>query len=77
MRCLLISESESDFSDVLESCGVYVDRISMEDAVCIQLSSYDAYAILSCTKVLDPRFRVRLEAEIDKGKTPSDVVSCY
>lgn len=68
MRCLLLSNCESDFSDVLESCGVQITRISMEDAAKEELSIYDAYAVLACGKVLDPHLRVRLEEESAKGK---------
>lgn len=68
MKCLLLSDSESDFSTVLESCGVHITRISFEDAVKAELSIYDAYAVLACGKVLDPRLRVRLEEEVSTGK---------
>ncbi|MBQ2828208.1 MAG: hypothetical protein IJF20_03085 [Clostridia bacterium] len=68
MRCLLLTDGESDFSAVLESCGIPITRMSLEDAAKEELSIYDTYAVLAYGKVLDPRLRVRLEAESAKGK---------
>jgi len=65
MRCLLLTDGESDFSAVLESCGIPITRMSLEDAAKEELSIYDTCAVLAYGKVLDPRLRVRLEAEND------------
>ena len=68
VRCLILAEERSDFTDVLESCGAAVTRVTPEEAVCRDLTEYDSFCVLAYGKVLDPRLRVRLEAEAAKGK---------
>ena len=70
MRLLIVSDVCCDLSEVLKSCGVYVQRIGFQDAVYAELSGYDAFCILpkECGTYLEPRFRQKLERENDKGK---------
>ena len=68
MNCLLLADALSDFSAVLESCGVAVTRKSFEEAVGADLAPFDAYVIGACGKVLDARLRAALETEVGKGK---------
>ena len=68
VTCLILTDAPSDFTDVLETCGVATERMTMEEAVGKDLSPYDAFCILACGKILDPRLRVRLEEENGKGK---------
>lgn len=66
-KCLVLSDGPSDFTELLESSSETV-MMRFEDAVNAELSEYDAFCLLACGKVLDPRLRVRLEAENAKGK---------
>ena len=68
LKCLVLAEGGSDFTGVLESCGARITRMTMEEAVGIDLSPYGAYCVLACGKILDPRLRIRLEEELRKGK---------
>ena len=67
-RCLILADKPSDFTEVLETCGAAVDRIPIADALSLRLDDYDAFCILADGAVLDPRLRVRLETENNKGK---------
>ncbi|MCR5681102.1 MAG: glycoside hydrolase family 127 protein [Clostridiales bacterium] len=68
MKCLLLANDCSDFSRVLESCGIEIVRMTFEDALCADVTPYDAYVIFGASRVLDPRLRTRLEEECAKGK---------
>lgn len=45
MNCLLINFQSSDFAAVLASCGVEITRLSFEEAVYADLSSFDRICI--------------------------------
>ena len=66
MNCLLLNDLYSDFAAVLESCGAAITRLSFEEAVYADLSSYDRICIFGAGTVLDPRLRERLENEAAK-----------
>ena len=68
IRLLILTEGPSDLTEILESCGAAVTRISPKEAVGKDLAEYDAFCVLAYGKVLDPRLRVRLEEEAAKGK---------
>ncbi len=68
VKCLILAKDRSDFTDVLESCGAAVTRMTPEEAIGRDLTEYDSFCVLSYGKVLDPRLRVRLEEEAAKGK---------
>lgn len=68
MRLLIITENESDFVTVLESCGVEISRMKPADALHAELSKFDAYCILVPGKCLYARLRERIEIENAKGK---------
>ncbi len=68
MNCLLLSDSDSDLCAVLESCGVQIERQTLESAVGTELSRYDVFVILAGGKVPDARLRDALEKEIQSGK---------
>ena len=68
MKCLLLSDFESDFSAVLQSCGAVLTRKTFTEAVGTDLAEFDAFVISACGKVLDPRLREALETEANKGK---------
>ncbi|MBQ3860373.1 MAG: hypothetical protein II779_07580, partial [Clostridia bacterium] len=68
IRLLILTEGPSDLTEILESCGAAVTRMSPKEAVGKDLAEYDAFCVLAYGKVLDPRLRVRLEEEAAKGK---------
>ena len=68
MQCLLIEDPSSDLGRVLDRCGVRIVRMSAAEAVCADLSAFDAYCVFAAFLPLDPRLRVRLEQETAKGK---------
>lgn len=68
MNCLILEDNSYDFSAVLESCGISSTYASLDEAIGMDLSKFDSFVIFACGKVLDPRFRVALEKEIEKGK---------
>lgn len=68
IECLVLSDGESDLTDVLAGCGVKLTRMKLEDGVNTDLSAFDSYVIIADGKVLDPCLRVRLENENAKGK---------
>ena len=68
MKCMLLSEYDSDLKTVLESCGVEITQVKYAEANATDISSFDTFCILADGSVLDPRFRIRLEKEIEKGK---------
>ncbi len=68
MKLLLIADGRSDFADVLDHLPIEVTRVSFDESVTADLTSYDAYCVLASGKQLDARIRERLEAEADAGK---------
>ena len=66
MNCLLINDQFSDFAAVLESCGGTITRLSFEEAVYADLSSFDRICVFGTGTILDPRLRERLENEAAK-----------
>jgi len=67
MKILFLSpqgnKHQSDLYDVLTTCGVSVEAMSVKEAVYSDISVYDAYCVLGNYGVIDPRVRERLEAE--------------
>ena len=68
MKVLLLAESASDFSRVLESCNAEIHRMTERQALGVDLTAYDAYCVLGTGKRMDPRIRQVLEAEAAGGK---------
>lgn len=68
MQCLLIEDASSDLGSVLDSCGVRIVRMTASEAVGADLSAFDAFCVFSAFSPLDPRLRVRLAQETEKGK---------
>ena len=67
-KCLVIADKPSDFTDILASCGVEIDIFTQKEALSVNLTDYDAFCVLACGAILDPRLRVLLEEETAKGK---------
>ena len=44
MKLLVLREKDCDFTEVLESCGVKVDKMTMTEATNADISQYDASA---------------------------------
>lgn len=68
MKLLLLTDSLCDFTDVLYSCGVDIDRMELREAVSADFSKYDAFCVLGTGHQLDARARIHLEEASDKGK---------
>lgn len=68
MKLLILTENDSDFTTVLESCGVNIVKRIPDEALHTDLSQYDAFCILIPGGVLDVRLRERIEMENAKGK---------
>lgn len=68
MKLLLLADCDCDLSLVFDSCGVEITRITIQQAVGVSLGEFDAFAVLANGRVLDPRLRVSLEAEVAVGK---------
>ncbi len=68
MKLLVITENNSDFTTVLESCDTEVSVMKPERAIYEDISQFDAYCILTPGKYLDARLRERIETENIKGK---------
>ena len=60
-KCLVIADKSSDFTDILASCGVEIDICTQKEALSVNLTDYDAFCVLACGAILDPRLRVLLE----------------
>lgn len=67
MRCLLLTDGESDFSAVLESCGIPITRMSLEDAAKEELSIYDTTQFLPTERCLIRVFVSVLKQKVPKG----------
>ena len=63
MKLLILTENDSDFTTVLESCGVNIVKRIPDEALHTDLSQYDAFCILIPGGVLDVRLRERIEME--------------
>lgn len=69
MECLLLNDRGSDLGFLLESCAARLTRMTFEEALCADLTPYDAYCVFGEGGVADARLRARLEAEsAKKGK---------
>ncbi|MBE6896857.1 MAG: hypothetical protein E7477_07135 [Ruminococcaceae bacterium] len=68
MKVLLLTEESSDFSKILHSCAVDVEQMTVSQAALKNISSYDAYCVLSSEKVLDARVHYQLEKAAKEGK---------
>lgn len=68
MKLLLLADRKTDLGEVLESCGADVTRVPLNEGVNIDIKAFDVYAVIGGGKVLDPRLRVCLEEETEKGK---------
>lgn len=68
MKVLLLTESLSDFTDVLYSCAVDVDRMTTAEAACRDISAYDAYCVLGPKRTIDARVHYQLEKAAQSGK---------
>ncbi len=63
VRCLLLNDSGSDIGKALESCGAEIIRMSFSEALSADLSPFNSFCVFGNGGTLDPRLRVRLEAE--------------
>jgi len=68
MNVLLLTPMACDFSDVLDSCGADIDRMTVQEAVNVDFSGYDAFCVLGCGKRLDARVHQKLEEAAKSGK---------
>ena len=68
MKVLLLTESLSDFTDVLYSCAVEIDQMTIAEAACRDISAYDAYCVLGPEKVIDARVHAQLEKAAKSDK---------
>ena len=66
MKLLVVTEMESDFTEVLKSCNVDITILNFREVIKTDVSAYDAYCILG--KSLNARIRCTFEAEAEKGK---------
>ena len=69
MKVLLLTEESSDFSKILHSCAVDVEQMTVSQAALKNISSYDAYCVLSSEKVLDARVHYHLEKAAKEVKS--------
>lgn len=68
MKVLLLTEDTNDFSEVLKSCSVDIDQMTISEAAKKDISEYDAYCVLSGEKVLEARVHYQLENASKAGK---------
>lgn len=68
MKVLLLAEGFSDFTEVLDSCGAQIVRMTLPEAACGDISAYDAYCVLDPGKVIDARVHAQLEMAAKSGK---------
>lgn len=68
-KVLLITDKESDFSDLLKRSYGSVAEMSFAQALkCENISEFDSYCVLCGGTVPDARLRAKLEDEADAGK---------
>lgn len=68
MKVLLLAEGLCDFTEVLYSCGVEIERMSLPEAARRDISDYDAYCVLNPDRVIDARLHAQLEEAARAGK---------
>ena len=68
MKLLLMTEAANDLTDVLESCGIDIDRMTVKDAIGADISCYDAFCLLGYEKKPDARLHQKLEQAAAAGK---------
>ena len=72
-RICILSREESDLSALLRQVCPNADRFSVEEALSVDFSAYDAFALLGGNEddaqVLPPYLRCKLEAQRKAGKT--------
>ena len=55
MKVLLLTEGLCDFTEVLYSCAVEIDQMTIPEAAIRDISLYDAYCVLGPERVIDAR----------------------
>lgn len=68
MKVLLLAEGTSDFADVLCSCAVDIEQMTIPEAARRDISAYDAYCVLGPERVIDARVHDQLEKAAKAGK---------
>ena len=68
MKLLILREKDCDFTEVLESCDVEIDKMSLKEAMSADIAQYDAYCVLLPEAFMDARLRQKMEVENKKGK---------
>lgn len=68
MKVLLLTEKMCDFTDVLYSCPVDIDCMTIQEAAHADLAVYDSYCVIGFGKAIDARVHQRLEEAVRNGK---------
>ncbi|MBR3999072.1 MAG: hypothetical protein IKI93_12105 [Clostridia bacterium] len=68
MKVLLLTENLCDLTDVLYSCGVDIECMTVKEAVYADIDIYDAYCVLGFGKRIDARVHQKLESAAESGK---------
>lgn len=68
MKVLLIANEACDFTEVLNSCPVNIDQMTIQEAARKDLSAYDSFCVLGEEKILDARIHYQLEKAAKDGK---------
>ena len=68
MNVLLLTPMLCDFTDVLYRCGAEIACMTVQEAVKIDFSGYDAFCVLGCGKRIDARVHQKLEEAAKSGK---------
>jgi len=68
MKLLILAEQQCDLTQVLSSCGMATEIITVEEAACRDISYYDAYYVIGNEKRLDARVHDALERAAEMGK---------
>ena len=68
MKVLLLTEGLCDFTEVLYSCAVEIDQMTIPEAAIRDISLYDAYCVLGPERVIDARVLNQLKKAAKAGK---------
>ena len=68
MKVLLLADGLSDFTEVLFSCAVDIEQMTIPEAARRDISAYDAYCVLGSERVIDARVHDQLEKAAKAGK---------
>ena len=68
MKVLLLTEGLCDFTEVLYSCAVEIDQMTIPEAARRDISLYDAYCVLGPERVIDARVLNQLKKAAKAGK---------